>query len=717
MSLLAPLYIAGLLAVSLPIIFHLIRRTPHGRQTFSSLMFLAPSPPRVTRRSRLNNIFLLLLRALALCLLAFAFARPFLRQEAELNVTESQGRRIALLVDTSASMRRADLWRQVAARVDEVLHDVAVADEVGLFTFDQQVRNLLTFNEWNEQESSRRAAVLRARLAEAAPTWAATNLGDALATVADMLADAGDSTHSSAVAGRQLVLISDLQQGSRIESLQGYEWPASVLLDVKSVTLKKPTNAGFYLVKDAADVEDDGRDGRLRVRVSNEPESKSEQFSLAWAVDQGTLKNVEPLKVYVPPGRSRVVRVPWPAKGEHADRLLLAGDDHDFDNALFVVPLRQELVRLIYLGDDAADDAHGLRYYLQNAVPDTVRRKVEFIARGKDQPLAAADLLDVNLVVVSSPLAEDQLSLLSRFLESGGTVLHVLKDIAAGKSAAGLMRLDTLEMEEAPASDYALLGEIAFDHRLFAPFADPRFADFTKIRFWKHRRVRLPSSTEASTLHPPPSTLNPQPFTVLARFDNGDPFLIEQLVGKGTLLTATSGWHPADSQLALSTKFVPLIAGLVQQNGDGLQEAQHSVSAPIELPKTDSPEGRTIRRPDGREITLAAAAGSFEGADVPGIYRLLSAGQEVPLAVNLAADESRTSPLAVEELEHRGARVGTQPTRAELAERQRQMQSAELENRQKWWRWLIVGVLGVLVAETTLAGHLAHRTMEQQVTT
>ena len=65
MSFLAPLYIAGMLAVSLPIVFHLIRRTPQGRQVFSSLMFLSPSPPRLTRRSRLDNILLLILRGLA----------------------------------------------------------------------------------------------------------------------------------------------------------------------------------------------------------------------------------------------------------------------------------------------------------------------------------------------------------------------------------------------------------------------------------------------------------------------------------------------------------------------------------------------------------------------------------------------------------------------------------------------------------------------------
>jgi hypothetical protein len=38
-----------------------------------------------------------------------------------------------------------------------------------------------------------------------------------------------------------------------------------------------------------------------------------------------------------------------------------------------------------------------------------------------------------------------------------------------------------------------------------------------------------------------------------------------------------------------------------------------------------------------------------------------------------------------------------------------------LENRQKLWRWLIVGVLAVLVLETALAGRLAHRTMAQPV--
>src|SRR5687768_17701168 len=112
MGFLAPLYVAGLLAVALPVIFHLIRRTPHGRQEFGSLMFLSPSPPRLTRRSRLTNIILLLLRAAALALLALAFARPFFQRNEDLSTSRAAGKRVAVLVDTSASMRRGDLWQQ-----------------------------------------------------------------------------------------------------------------------------------------------------------------------------------------------------------------------------------------------------------------------------------------------------------------------------------------------------------------------------------------------------------------------------------------------------------------------------------------------------------------------------------------------------------------------------------------------------------------------------
>ena len=41
-----------------------------------------------------------------------------------------------------------------------------------------------------------------------------------------------------------------------------------------------------------------------------------------------------------------------------------------------------------------------------------------------------------------------------------------------------------------------MLGEIKFDHPLFAPLAGAQFNDFTKIHFWKHRLIKPESLGE-----------------------------------------------------------------------------------------------------------------------------------------------------------------------------------------------------------------------------
>ena len=78
---------------------------------FGSLMFLEKSPERLTRRTRLERWLLLLLRCLAVILLALAFGRPFMKSFALPN-EDSAINRAVILVDRSASMRRENLWDQ-----------------------------------------------------------------------------------------------------------------------------------------------------------------------------------------------------------------------------------------------------------------------------------------------------------------------------------------------------------------------------------------------------------------------------------------------------------------------------------------------------------------------------------------------------------------------------------------------------------------------------
>jgi hypothetical protein len=237
-----------------------------------------------------------------------------------------------------------------------------------------------------------------------------------------------------------------------------------------------------------------------------------------------------------------------------------------------------------------------------------------------------------------------------------------------------------------------LFGEIDFEHPLFTPFADPRYSDFTKIHIWRHRELEWPEGR------------------VLARFDNRNPALIQIAAEEGVLWVLTTGWHPKDSQLALSSKFVPLLYSVLQQSG-GLASGrtQFEVGDAVSLPRTgDGPT--VIRRPDGSEQSWAME-GPYLDTDLPGIYTVLSAEPPVRFAVNIAPEESQTAPLSPDELEQLGARIesGSRENLALAEVRKRQLRSSELEGQQKLWRWLILGALMAVLLETWLAGRITRR--------
>src|SRR5258707_5005722 len=149
MSFLPPFFLPGALGIALPVLFHLIRRSSKDHVPFSALMFLQPSPPRVTRRSRLEHILLLLLRCLVLCLLALGFARPFFQKPMLASQSPETNRKLILLLDTSASMRRGGLWPAALAKARDVLRKTGPGDQVAIFTFDSGVHSFLNFDQWS----------------------------------------------------------------------------------------------------------------------------------------------------------------------------------------------------------------------------------------------------------------------------------------------------------------------------------------------------------------------------------------------------------------------------------------------------------------------------------------------------------------------------------------------------------------------------------------
>lgn len=695
MSFLAPLFLIGAAAIALPVIFHLIRRTTRDRKIFSSLMFLLASPPRLTRRSRLEHLLLLALRCLVLCLLALGFSRPFLKKTVSDDHPTSESRRIAVLVDTSASMRRANLWADAREKARSVLRGAAPEDRVALLTFDRQLIPLVTFEQWNASPAGERAELAVQKLSELSPGWSGTRLGNALIGAAEMLADTSGKTPAGPA---RIVLITDLQEGSRLEALQGYEWPKDVELSVEEVKPRHAGNAALQLAGDAAD-SDTHPAGAVRVRVSNSADAKREQFKVGWLRSDGNGYLGAPTSVYVPPGQSRIVSLPAAAPAQAATlRVGLQGDDEDFDNTIYVLPPETARSSVLYFGGETDQDPKQPLYFLERAFQETRLQAVEVLARAPAAPLATAEAQAATLVVVADALPEERIRLLREQLNGGKTLLVLLKSPDVAATLAGLLQIDRLNVEEVRPGSYAMLAEIDFRHPLFAPFADPRYSDFSKIHFWKYRRLDPAAIPGARAV---------------AKFDSGDAAVLETTVGRGHLLVFTSGWQPDDSQLALSTKFVPLLYALLEESGaTAALPAQYHVGDTVPLGTLGREAGASaiVRAPDGSELKLDAGETNFSQTMLPGVYTVASAQPPKRFAVNLDAAESRTAPLPADELERLGAPVArVTPAVATEPARKVRLQNAELENRQKLWRWFLVATLAVLLFETWLAGRTARR--------
>src|SRR5205823_151958 len=166
---------------------------------------------------------------------------------------------------------------------------------------------------------------------------------------------------------------------------------------------------------------------------------------------------------------------------------------------------------------------------------------------------------------------------------------------------------------------------------------------------------------------------------VLCRFDTGDPALLELSVGKGKLYLLTSGWQPEDSQFALSSKFVPLLYSFLElSRPDAAEQSNYLVGDSVPLP--DSTDPLVIYTPGGQSMTVPAGTKQFAGTSMPGIYQVASGRQTNYLAVNVDPAESRTAPIAAEQLEVLGAPIGPE-TPSLLARRapSPRLQAAELE--------------------------------------
>jgi hypothetical protein len=132
----SPLALGLLAMVALPLLAHLIRRTPSETRAYGSMMLLERLPRRIRRRRRWEDKGLLLLRVLLVSAVVLAVARPLLQWPGA--VPEFGGSSaVVVVIDDSLSMDLRDtgqgtLLSRARTEAVELISNLPKSTVVGL---------------------------------------------------------------------------------------------------------------------------------------------------------------------------------------------------------------------------------------------------------------------------------------------------------------------------------------------------------------------------------------------------------------------------------------------------------------------------------------------------------------------------------------------------------------------------------------------------------
>jgi hypothetical protein len=668
-GLIAPLFLAGLAALAVPVLIHLIQREKNTVVAFPSLMFVRRVPYESVRRRKIRHWFLLALRLLALALLVAAFARPFLRG----SVTTASGgaREVVVLVDRSYSMGYGDRWTRAQAAARSVLQGLGPGDRASLVFFGTGAEMAL--------QSVDDRARLEAALAAAAPGPEATRFSPALKVAGAVMAE---STRPR----REVVLISDFQKLAWAPT-DDDRLPAGVTLTTVPITDTDTRNLAVTPLAIRRGRFEGQERATFTAGVTNRGTDAAEGVALALEING---RVVEEAKVTVAPQASAsatfapVTLTPAPMRVAVRVRdSALAADNTYYAVVAPSAPVRVLLAEPSTRGADAT--------YLRRAlaIGETPRLDVTAlpIEQVNDAALQAADVLLVH----DAPIGDAVAAAIGRFVERGGGVL-----LAAGVRAAWPQTAPFPGALGGPVDrsrgDTGRLGGLELGHAVFAPFRAARSGDFSSVRVYGYRR------------------LTPSPGAqVLARYDDGQPALVAARGGRGQVLAWTTSLDLSWNDLALKPIYLPFLhQALRTLAGFDPRPAAFTVGQVVSAGPAAAGRARVVVAPDGTRAPIEAERGDAFDVAQPGFYEVRDASSDVAGTVVAANVDLAESDLAgVDPAAVAGTLTGPGGTAAAAGGAAAPVRDEVAEQSQRlWWYLLLAGML-LLIGENVVASRLS----------
>jgi hypothetical protein len=676
----------GAVAAALPIAIHLLTKPRPVRMPLSTIRFVRMAIRQRRARSRLRDIIILGLRALAVVLIAAAVARPLLGHQQLVAPDDSARAARVVLLDVSQSLaaqhrgiRLFERSRSVAAgylgEQPGSQADLILAGASARPAFTRLTTNF---------------AALRDELSHAQVRPERLNLASAINQAAELLSKSGEGIQ------RELVIVSDFQR-SNWAAADFAPLPADTKIQLDSVAPGEPLpNLAILRVTGPPRVEP-GRDIRVEVEVGNfstTPRSVKAEVRLN--------ESVVRLDGNCPPGGRTTLTadVPLRSSGWQVGEVRLIDNQDALDtDDLRPFVLEARPAPTFALLTAAPRDSRGAKYasgyYLERALsplePRPGRTEVKVQRLAPDQ-FGRETVNEADAIVLDHPgqLPAPAIQLLATLLRRGRGVLYVAAESA---DATNLQRLSEacgsdlqLPVDFAPPAagqrrrDLALI-EYRREVPPFAVFGDGIGVVTGPLRFAGGLTTRRKDGALADD--------------ILATYSDRSAALVVTPCGEGVLAVLNADLGA--SNLPQSPAFVPLIGELATRLlGKPRETGARPCGEPlaVRLPATAGPAAGLKVHPQAGELVEEGGGVLWRSPvlENPGVYQV-KRGDTVVYAAAAAVppEESDLRPIDPQVLKERlagGRQVSYRSVAGEGEEPQDRM-----------WTWLAVGCVGCLLGE------------------
>lgn len=724
-----PAMLWGLLALSLPVIAHLLSRRKFDVVKWGAMQFLQLGR-KTRRRIRLEEILLLLLRMGAILLLVYALSRPFERGLFFASPTVT--RDIVYIIDGSYSMGwegRAETPHAAAIQwVHRSLDTLKPGDTVALLDAREQVRPLVDF-------ASTDRRLVHQRLKEIPAPSGTSNLPSAAARAMQILATTNNVS-------REVVILTDSQrlpwkvddpfQWTRFDDLRKQsDIKASVwVVDLVGKDVKERVNYAVDRLELSRELTVPGFPIKVAttVRQSGGAQTRRQVYL---EVNGQRLKE-KTQTVNLPPGGEATVVMEhaFPAAGSHVLSVTLDGDhlpgDDRSDSAVVVAP---GVPVLLVDGNPSLDLPKAESFFVKSAFL-AVRDAAWVVPTVVDwRDFNSKSLENQRCVFLMNVprLTDVQLGALHDYVSRGNGLVIApgdKVDIAAFNTLAGSPAGQWLpaSLSGIRDSEQLKLGAARVDtDALEAPWLT-RFRkaekgiDLWEARFSRWFQVKLQSSPAGGPAAEEAAPQLPDPH-VMMKLDNGDPFLIARNVGRGLVMQFTNPLDGDWGTMIGKNDFVPFLHEMVFAVAAAKTGRNSEVGIPLSTPiPAEWPVDLVFDGPDGAPLKAEV---SGEGAErvarspattLPGVYRLHpaangGAGVQAAEMFVVQSDRAESNLNALEPIDREFL---SKEDRVRFAEKPQDLTAAAVDrtSRNEMWWLMLLALLGLMVFETFMTRRL-----------